>query len=127
MDLQLTYAYPNSTGRTIWNAAHAPTSTVLQCLGPMLTLQTQSGSNYVAYCFAPVAGYSSFGSYTGNGSADGPFVYTGHRPRFLMYKRTDSIATWNILDTARDTYNLAGIRSWFQIHLMQKLAAAVLP
>jgi hypothetical protein len=37
---------------------------------------------YVAYCFAPVAGYSSFGSYTGNGSADGPFVYTGFRPRF---------------------------------------------
>jgi hypothetical protein len=34
----------------------------------------------VAYCFAPVAGYSSFGSYTGNGSADGPFVYTGFRP-----------------------------------------------
>jgi hypothetical protein len=42
-----------------------------------------SGSTYVAYCWAPVAGYSAFGSYTGNGSVDGPFIYTGFRPRFL--------------------------------------------
>jgi hypothetical protein len=44
------------------------------------------GDHHVAYCFAPVAGYSSFGSYTGNGSADGPFVYTGFRPRWVIYK-----------------------------------------
>jgi hypothetical protein len=59
----------------------------------------------VAYCFAPVAGYSAFGSYTGNGSADGPFVYTGFRPRYVMIKRTDNSGAWTILDTARDTYN----------------------
>ena len=84
-----------------WNNT-SPTSTVFS-LGSSLVASTTQ----VAYCFAPVAGYSSFGSYTGNGSADGPFVYTGHRTRFFLYKRSDTTATWNILDTARDPYNLA--------------------
>jgi hypothetical protein len=67
-----------------------------------------SGSNYVAYCFAPVAGYSAFGSYTGNGSADGPFVYTGFRPRWVLYKCSSTAATgWIVIDTSRDTYNLS--------------------
>jgi hypothetical protein len=65
------------------------------------------GSNYVMYCFAPIAGYSAFGSYTGNGSADGPFVYTGFRPAYVMLKRTDSTGDWWIYDTARSTYNAA--------------------
>jgi hypothetical protein len=59
----------------------------------------------VAYCFAAVAGYSAFGSYTGNGSADGPFVYTGFRPRYILIKRTDTIGNWNDFDTSRNTYN----------------------
>jgi hypothetical protein len=61
----------------------------------------------VAYCFAPVAGYSAFGSYTGNGSADGPFVYTGFRPRWLLIKQTTAASTtnWILVDAARDTYN----------------------
>jgi hypothetical protein len=71
---------------------------------------SNSGSTYVAYCFAPVAGYSSFGSYTGNGSADGNFVYTGFRPRWLMIKdTTGSTNYWWIYDTARDTYNASGL------------------
>jgi hypothetical protein len=65
----------------------------------------ESSSTYVAYCWAPIAGYSAFGSYTGNGSADGPFVYLGFRPRFILYKRTDSTGDWTILDTSRSTYN----------------------
>ncbi len=67
-------------------------------------------STYVAYCFAAVAGYSAFGSYTGNGSADGPFVYTGFRPRYVLVKRTDTGGAgfdWFIWDTARSTYNAA--------------------
>jgi hypothetical protein len=68
-----------------------------------------SGVNLVAYCWAPIAGYSQFGSYTGNGSTDGTFVYTGFRPRFIMVKCSSNSSTnWFILDTARDTYNLAG-------------------
>ena len=71
-----------------------------------------TGSNYagagntVAYCFAPVTGYSSFGSYTGNGSADGPFVYLGFRPAFLMMKRTNSTGNWVMLDSKRKGYNV---------------------
>jgi hypothetical protein len=61
--------------------------------------------NWVAYCFAPIAGYSAFGSYTGNGSTDGPFIYTGFRPRFVMFKRTTNDDPWIIHDTARDIYN----------------------
>jgi len=64
-----------------------------------------SGRTYVAYCFAPVAGYSAFGSYTGNGSADGPFIFTGFRPRYIMIKSTVETSNWFVYDTARDTYN----------------------
>jgi hypothetical protein len=64
-----------------------------------------SGQTYVAYCFAPVAGYSAFGRYTGNGSTDGPFVFLGFRPRYVMTKRTDSTSNWVIQDTSRDPYN----------------------
>ena len=83
----------------------APTSSVF-------TVNTDSTINantstYVAYCFAAVAGYSAFGSYTGNGSADGPFVYTGFRPRWFFIKRSDSgLESWYLWDTARDTYNV---------------------
>jgi hypothetical protein len=72
------------------------------------SLLNANASTYVAYCFAPVAGYSAFGSYTGNGSNDGPFVYTGFRPRYVLIKRTDTGGAgfdWFIWDTARDTYN----------------------
>ena len=65
-----------------------------------------SGGTYVAYCFAPVAGYSSFGSYTGNGSADGPFVFCNFRPRWVMIKRaTGDADDWQIRDTSRSPYN----------------------
>jgi hypothetical protein len=65
-----------------------------------------SGYTYVNYLFAPIAGFSAFGSYTGNGSADGPFIYTGFRPRWVMFKDTVSASQWRIWDTARDPYNI---------------------
>jgi hypothetical protein len=61
---------------------------------------------FVSYCFHSVEGYSKFGSYTGNGSADGPFVYTGFRPAFVMIKRTDSTGAWNMADSARNSVNV---------------------
>jgi len=66
--------------------------------------------NFVAYCFAPVAGYSAFGSYTGNGADDGTFVFTGFRPRYIILKRASSgiTAGWITYDTARSTYNVNG-------------------
>jgi hypothetical protein len=84
-----------------WNNT-SPTSSVFS-IG---TVPSSVSVGYVAYCFAPIAGFSAFGSYTGNGSADGPFVYTGFRPRFVMIKRTDGVGNWWIFDTARDTYNV---------------------
>jgi hypothetical protein len=84
----------------LWNNT-SPTSTVFT-LG---TGFVGNGSE-VAYCFAPVAGYSAFGSYTGNGSADGPFVYLGFRPRYILIKKTDTAGNnWFVWDTSRDTYN----------------------
>ena len=66
----------------------------------------ESGDNYVAYCFAEVPGFSKFGSYTGNGSSDGSFVYTGFRPAFVMFKRTDSTNDWQIYDSTREPANV---------------------
>jgi hypothetical protein len=65
-----------------------------------------SAWTYVAYCWAEIAGFSKFGSYTGNGSSDGPFVYTGFRPKFWMVKRTDAASTWFLLDSSRNLYNV---------------------
>jgi hypothetical protein len=64
-----------------------------------------SGDSLVAYCWAPIAGFSAFGSYTGNGSTDGPFVYLGFRPRFILIKRSSDIDDWFMYDTARSPYN----------------------
>jgi hypothetical protein len=65
-----------------------------------------TGVDLIAYCFAEKKGFSKFGSYTGNGSADGTFVYTGFKPAFIMVKRTDtSTWGWNIWDSKRLGYN----------------------
>ena len=64
-----------------------------------------SSATYVAYCWAPIAGYSAFGSYTGNASSNGTFVYTGFRPRFLLTKRSDAVESWRIGDSSRSSYN----------------------
>ena len=64
----------------------------------------------VAYCFAPVEGFSSFGSFEGNGNADGPFISTGFRPRFILMKNIDNAGSgydWFVFDTARDTLNVS--------------------
>jgi len=92
-----------STNSIPWNDT-TPTSTVFS-IGTGYT----NGNKYVAYCFSAVAGYSAFGSYTGNGSADGTFVYTGMRSRFLMIKRTDGVGEWWIYDTSRSASNTANL------------------
>jgi hypothetical protein len=60
--------------------------------------------NYIAYVFATIQGFSKFDSYTGNGSTNGPFVYTGFKPAWLMIKRIDSANNWYIFDNNRDSY-----------------------
>jgi hypothetical protein len=100
--LNLTAAQDPAAG--YWNST-APTSSVFS-LGTSVA-GNGSGTTYVAYCFAEVAGYSKFGSYTGNGSADGPFVYLGFRPRWIMVKNASAATDWTILDSSRDTGNMA--------------------
>ena len=72
----------------------------------MTNYANQSGVTNIAYVFAEIPGFSKFGSYTGNGSADGTFVYTGFRPKFVMTKRTSGIGSWDIMDTSRNAYNV---------------------
>ena len=106
--LRLNGTGANETTRTGWWNNTTPSSTVITLGGSTGNdwYQTnQTGNTYVAYCFAPVAGYSAFGSYTGNGSTDGPFIYTGMRSRYIMVKRTDAIGDWYVFDTSRDPYN----------------------
>jgi hypothetical protein len=102
--LRLNTTDSKQTASVVFNST-APSSTVISLGTDAAT--NGNGNTHIIYAFAPVVGYSSFGSYTGNGSSDGPFVYTGFRPRWIMIKRTDSTANWRVLDTARDTYNVA--------------------
>jgi hypothetical protein len=92
-----------------WNNT-SPTSTVFTT--GVNGLSNASGQTQVAYCWSEIDGFSKFGSYTGNGSTDGPFVYTGFRPKFVMYKRTDSTGSWFMLDSTRNTSNVTNL--WLQ-------------
>ena len=84
--------------------AGLPTSSVFYVSG---STTNASGDDYVTYCWTPVAGYSAFGTYSGNGSADGPFVFTGHRSQFLLVKQSSASGEdWWIVDTARETFNV---------------------
>jgi hypothetical protein len=95
-----------ATETTIWNST-SPTSTVFST-GTDATVNA-SGGTYIAYCFAEVPGFSAFGSYTGNGSTDGPFVYTGFRPKYLLIKAATVIndGPWMIYDTTRNSFNVS--------------------
>ena len=94
-------------------AAKSANNTVNTTLGAStITLDTSatyngSGNSHIMYAFHSVEGYSKIGSYTGNGNANGTFVYTGHRPSFLLIKRTDAAGTnWWIFDNKRSTFNV---------------------
>jgi hypothetical protein len=88
---------------TRWNST-SPTST-------QFTVGTDggmnsSGRNYIAYLFADIPGYSDFQLYKGNGSStDGPYVYTGHKPAFVMIKGRNEQSNWILQDNARSPYN----------------------
>ena len=91
------------TSNNIYWQGTTPTSSVFSIGTTSNT--NENASTYVAYCWTPIAGYSAFGKYTGNGSTDGPFIYTGFRPKFVMLKRSDSTSAWTIQDSARDPEN----------------------
>jgi hypothetical protein len=87
----------------LWFNNTSPTSSVFS-LGTIPALNT-NGTTHVAYCWTPIAGYSAFGSYTGNANADGPFIYTGFQPKFVLVKCSSAANSWVIWDGARTSYN----------------------
>jgi len=118
------YLYLNTTALAdtlseYWGSAE-PTSDVF---GVGAGLSNNRGTDdMVAYCFAPIEGYSAFGSYTGNGSTtgDGPFVYTGFRPRWLLikdYTIGGAGRNWVIHDTERDAFNLSDAKLYANLNL----------
>jgi hypothetical protein len=92
-----------------WNDT-APTSSVFSTTDASAAdrATNYNGDTFVAYCFAEVEGFSSFSSYTGNGNADGPFIYTGFRPAYVMIKSVSTVHSWWITDTVRNTSNVIG-------------------
>jgi hypothetical protein len=100
------YVLLNTTGAVTSNSAifsSAPTSTVVN-----LGSAWAGGGRIVSYCFSEIPGYSKFGTYTGNGSSDGPFVFTGFSPRYILFRRTDSAGGAAVADSARNPLNVAG-------------------
>jgi len=90
------------TGTFYWNDT-APSSTVVT-LGNHV-LNNGSGNNMVAYCWAPIEGFSHFGKYIGNGSANGTVTYTGFKPAWVMIKNNSSSGSWYVYDNTRSPFN----------------------
>jgi hypothetical protein len=100
--LKLNTTASTASSVTLWNNT-APTSSVFTISSGL----NFNGSPTIAYCFAEKKGFSKFGSYTGNGSADGTFVYTGFKPAFVLVKNTqNSDALWYLFDNKRNSFNL---------------------
>jgi hypothetical protein len=105
MTLDTTAAKASASSLFGGSNASLPTSTVFK-VGANGSVNASSYT-YVAYCFAEVPGFSAFGSYTGNGSTDGPFVFTGFRPAFVLIKASSATSDWWLYDTKRATFNVA--------------------
>ena len=96
----------------------APTSTVIQCRNECRF--NKWWSKYDSLLFCRKKRFSKFGNYTGNGNADGPFVYTGFKPAFVLIKKlTDTGTNWVMFDNKRDGYNVIN-KYYFLIQMMQK-------
>jgi hypothetical protein len=113
-----------TTETTAWNST-TPTSSVFSVGTSSAT--NGSTNTYVAYCWSEIDGFSKFGSYTGNGSTDGPFVYTGFRPKFVMMKASSTVAngSWIIKDTGRNTYNVADANLYANLNVAEDATATV--
>ena len=99
--MQLNTTGPNANNNTNWNDTAPDSVNITFGDGA----GTNSANTFIAYCFADVQGYSKMGSYIANGNADGPFVYTGFRPAFVMTKATTGYINWNMFDSKRPPYN----------------------
>ena len=103
------YIYLNSTNNAATTSGiSAPTSSVLTLSG--YNDNNKSGDEFIAYCWAEIEGFSKFGSWNGNANVDGPFVYCGFKPAFILTKRTDSATNgnWTLFDSSRSSTNPVG-------------------
>jgi len=91
-------ASANSTNNDIWGGE--PTTSTFSVGSGLI-----GNTTHVAYCFAPIKGFSAMGSYTGNGNADGVFLYTGFKPAWFLWKPYNATDSWNLVDSKRDGYN----------------------
>ena len=98
-DIRLVLNLTNSN----YNNYHVTFGTTTITLGNTDDAWNKSGDNLIAYCFAEKKGYSKFGSYTGNGNADGTFTYLGFKPAFVILKSSTSSADWELADNKRTT------------------------
>jgi hypothetical protein len=102
--LFLSAANAASNSNAYWNST-TPTSS-------SFTVGDQTGNNsnnntFISYNFAEVPGFSQFGSYTGNGNADGPFIFTGFKPAFVLIKNSSqNNGWWQMTDNARSPFNV---------------------
>jgi len=106
--LNTTAAAAQSDVGDIWSST-APSSTVFTVTGNDIYVNYGS-QNYVAYCFAEKQGYSKFGSYTGNGNANGPFVYTGFKPAWVLCKKSSATGDWELYDNKRNGFNGGNVK-----------------
>ena len=114
--LTLNEADAAGTSSGMWNDT-APTDTLIH-IGNESNVSTSS-KDYVIYAWHGVEGYSKFGNYEGNGNNDGPFIYTGFRPRMIFFKWYETAASaepWGVFDTARATYNPTSAHSYGQVY-----------
>ena len=103
-----TDASSDRNGSTNGGIGNLTSSTTFGFIGGSAGVPEVNGSSdaMIAYCFAEKKGFSKFGSYTGNGNADGPFIYTGFKPAFVLQKRSDSTSNWHIFDNKREPENV---------------------
>ena len=106
----------SDAGTYYWNNA-APTSSVFSIATDSAV--NRSSGTYVAYCWHEVDGFSKFGKYTGNANADGPFIYTGFRPAWVMVKNASASSSWAIFDNKRDSFNASA-----ELYLLANSTAA---
>ena len=99
--LNLNQTSAAATNNTVWNST-LPTSSVFSVGNDIKSGQAY---NYIAYCVTDIKGYSKCGTYTGNGSSNGPFVWTGFKPAFVLVKVTSTTDSWQLIDTKRDLNN----------------------
>jgi hypothetical protein len=105
--LRLNGTDAEETQTDIWNDTEPSSSAPYVFTVGDAPATNRNANNLVAYCFAAIPGYSAFGKYTGNGSTDGPFVYTGFRPAFVIIKSISATGDWIIEDVARSPFNVS--------------------